>query len=29
LRAMMSWLPTEKKKTAESANPEKPQVVNA
>ena len=29
LRAMMSWLPTEKKKTAETAKTEKPQVVNA
>jgi len=29
LRAMMSWLPTEKKKAAESRPAEKPQAVNA
>jgi ketol-acid reductoisomerase len=29
LRAMMSWLPTEKRKTAEPAKSEKSQVVNA
>lgn len=29
LRAMMSWLPAEKKKTAETAKAKKPQVMNA
>jgi len=29
LRAMMSWLPSEKKKSAETAKAEKPQAVNA
>ena len=29
LRAMMSWLPTEKKKAAEPTKSEKPQAVNA
>ena len=29
LRAMMSWLPSEKKKAGEPAKPEKPRVVNA